>query len=70
MKIKILTYNIFLRPPPVKNNADDYKNERCKIFLKHIDNFDINNLFNNQQKNIKISNNMQFKQIFVDVSIF
>jgi len=41
MKIKILTYNIFLRPPPVKNNADDYKNERCKIFLKHIDNFDI-----------------------------
>lgn len=41
MNVWILTYNIFLRPPPVKNNDDDYKNERCKHFLKNIDNFDI-----------------------------
>lgn len=25
-KIKLLTYNIFLRPPPIKTNEDDYKN--------------------------------------------
>ena len=38
---KILTYNIFLRPPPVKNNDDDYKNERLKEFLKLIKHYDI-----------------------------
>lgn len=40
--VKILTYNIFLRPPLVKNNADDFKNERLAEFLKtQIDRFDI-----------------------------
>lgn len=29
---RLLTYNIFMRPPGVKNNANDYKNDR----LKHI----------------------------------
>ena len=24
--IKLLSYNIFMRPPPVKNKVDDYKN--------------------------------------------
>ena len=32
-EIRFMTYNLFLRPPPVKNNKDDYKNERCKAFL-------------------------------------
>jgi hypothetical protein len=39
--IKVLTYNIFLRPPPVKNNEDDYKNERLRDFIKMLDLFDI-----------------------------
>ena len=24
--IKLLTYNVFLRPPPIKTNLDDFKN--------------------------------------------
>jgi len=40
--IKVLSYNIFLRPPLIKNNADDYKNERLAEFLRtQIDRFDI-----------------------------
>jgi len=40
--VKILTYNIFLRPPLIKNNQDDYKNERLAEFLRtQIDRFDI-----------------------------
>lgn len=40
--VKLLTYNIFLRPPLIKNNADDYKNERLAEFMKsHLDKFDI-----------------------------
>ena len=30
-----------LRPPMVKNNADDYKNERLNDFIDQIDSFDI-----------------------------
>jgi hypothetical protein len=33
LKVKILTYNFYLRPPPVKENEDDYKNERMMVFL-------------------------------------
>lgn len=39
--IKILTYNIFLRPPPIKNNEDDYKDERAEDICKILNNFDI-----------------------------
>jgi len=39
--IRLLTYNIFLRPPPIKNNEDDYKNERLEDFCKVINDFDI-----------------------------
>jgi len=39
--IKILTYNIFLRPPGVKNNASDHKDERLKGFIKILKDFDI-----------------------------
>jgi len=39
--VKVLSYNIFLRPPLVKNNADDFKNERLKEFINHIDQYDI-----------------------------
>jgi len=40
--VKVLSYNIFLRPPLIKNNADDFKNERLAEFLRtQIDRFDI-----------------------------
>lgn len=39
--IRILTYNIFLRPPLVKNNEDDWKDERLDDFLKMLHNYDI-----------------------------
>jgi len=39
--IRILTYNIFLRPPIVKNNVSDYKDERLEDFVKLIYDYDI-----------------------------
>lgn len=39
--IRILTYNIFLRPPLVKNNDSDWKDERLEDFLKLLHNYDI-----------------------------
>jgi len=40
-EVKVLSYNIFLRPPLVRNNADDFKNERLKEFINYIDKYDI-----------------------------
>ena len=39
--IRLLTYNIFLRPPPLKNNISDYKDERLEDFIKLIYQYDI-----------------------------
>lgn len=39
--LRVLTYNVFLRPPPIKTNADDYKEERFRDILSVIDRFDI-----------------------------
>lgn len=39
--IKLLTYNFFLRPPPIKNNKDDYKEERLNDFKEVLSDFDI-----------------------------
>lgn len=39
--IKLLTYNIFLRPPLIKNNENDWKDERLDDFSKVMHNFDI-----------------------------
>jgi endonuclease/exonuclease/phosphatase family metal-dependent hydrolase len=39
--IKLLTYNIFLRPPPVKNNDNDWKDERLEDFCKILHNYDV-----------------------------
>lgn len=40
-EIKVLTYNIFMRPPPIKNNENDWKDERLADFCNQIHNFDI-----------------------------
>ena len=39
--IKVLTYNIFLRPPFAHNNDDDYKDERLIDFVKKFCDFDV-----------------------------
>jgi hypothetical protein len=39
--IRLLSYNVFLRPPPVKNNEDDYKNERLADIIHRLDEYDI-----------------------------
>jgi len=40
--LRILSYNVFLRPPPVKNNEDDYKDQRLRLFIDtEMENFDI-----------------------------
>lgn len=61
--IRILTYNIFLRPPPVKNNESDWKDERLVDFIKLLDMFDIiclqemfGSLNNRKQQLIKYAN--------------
>jgi len=41
MKINILSYNIFIRPPFVSNNGNDFKDERLAEFLKHVGPFDV-----------------------------
>ena len=39
--IRLLTQNMFMRPPPVKTNATDFKDARLDEFVKQFDNFDI-----------------------------
>ena len=39
--IRLLSYNFFLRPPPINNNGSDYKNERLKDFFEFLREFDI-----------------------------
>ena len=39
--IRLLSYNFFLRPPPINNNGSDYKNERIKDFFEFLREFDI-----------------------------
>lgn len=39
--IKLLTYNIFLRPPLIKNNENDWKDERLEDFIEIMHEFDV-----------------------------
>ncbi|EME30491.1 sphingomyelin phosphodiesterase [Galdieria sulphuraria] len=40
-KFRILSYNIFIRPPGVTSNGNDYKDERLVRFLSHMMRYDI-----------------------------
>lgn len=40
-QVRLLTYNIFVRPPPVNNYGDDFKSERLVEFIKRFPEFDI-----------------------------
>ena len=35
MEVRLLTFNFFMRPPLVKNNASDHKEARLAYFIKH-----------------------------------
>ena len=39
--LKILTYNIILRPPLINTNSDDCKDQRMEHFMKIMDEFDV-----------------------------
>ena len=39
--VKILSYNIFLRPPFISHSHSDYKDERCQIFSHLLGSYDI-----------------------------
>ena len=39
--VKLLTYNLFMRPPLVKNNESDHKDARLREFAKKLEDFDI-----------------------------
>jgi endonuclease/exonuclease/phosphatase family metal-dependent hydrolase len=40
-EFKILTYNIFLRPPGVANHKNDFKSERLSHFVETMKDYDI-----------------------------
>jgi hypothetical protein len=40
-RVRLLTYNVFLRPPPIKTNLDDYKEERFIQIMKIIQDYDV-----------------------------
>lgn len=40
-RVRLLTYNLFMRPPGIKNHLDDYKNERLDQIKDYIQDFDI-----------------------------
>lgn len=39
--VRIMTLNLFMRPPGIKNNENDYKEERFDEYLKLLNNYDI-----------------------------
>ena len=66
-QVSILTYNIFIRPPPVNNYGDDFKSERLIEFLKLLPNYDIiclqemfHSLSNRRKKMIKLAKKAGF----------
>ncbi|OMH86387.1 Sphingomyelinase [Zancudomyces culisetae] len=42
VKVRLLTQNIFMRPPLINNNGDDFKQERLDWFIKNVlDKYDV-----------------------------
>ena len=39
--VRLLTYNMYMRPPPVKTNESDFKDARLEEFAKKLEDFDI-----------------------------
>jgi len=40
-ELRVLTYNVYLRPPLISHKHGDYKNKRCSILSKLLHSFDI-----------------------------
>ena len=41
-RVRILTYNMFIRPPPVNENGNDHKDARLNYFIKeYLPNWDV-----------------------------
>jgi len=40
-QINLLTFNMFVRPPFINNNGDDFKDERIREFLKEMHKYDV-----------------------------
>ena len=40
-EVEVLCFNMFVRPPFVNNNGDDYKDERLAEFVKIMGNYDV-----------------------------
>ena len=42
LNVRLLTINMFMRPPLVNTNGDDYKEERLQFFVNnYLANFDV-----------------------------
>lgn len=41
VELKVLTYNVFIRPPGINEHGNDFKDERLNEFIKLIDSFDV-----------------------------
>eukprot|EP00347_Sterkiella_histriomuscorum_P022181 403331390 len=39
--LKILSYNLYMRPPPVKTNESDFKDARLEEFVHHFEDYDV-----------------------------
>lgn len=40
-RCNLLTYNLFIRPPGINNNGNDFKDERLRILSLHLDEFHV-----------------------------
>lgn len=40
-QLRILTYNVFVRPPGINTNRDDFKSQRLELFCQQLDNYDV-----------------------------
>jgi len=40
-EVNVLSFNIFIRPPMINNNGDDYKDERIQEFFKNVHKYDV-----------------------------
>lgn len=66
--VRVLSYNIFLRPPFVRNNLDDFKNERLKEFINHIDKYDIISLQEVRTRNYSQCTSLPLPATFITVT--
>lgn len=40
-RLRLLTYNVFMRPPGINTHGDDFKDDRLIFIKQHIKDYDI-----------------------------